>query len=396
MAQLLHWTTAALILTLIPVGIYMADLPATTADEVAHKSSTYSLHKTLGVAVFMVAIVRIGWAICQPRPQLLNADRPLESLAAHTIHWILYGTIILMPLTGWLYHSATEGFAPIWWPFGQDLPMVPEDPRLASVFQSAHYCTGVLLILSLCLHIAGALKHSLIDRDSTLRRMIPGLKQVPADMELEQKNNRLPLLLSGLIFILLGGTIGGMAYFGDWPGSPPGQRMANTAAASVVDWRVNSKTSRINIEVKVMGKPVTGRFEDWKASINFDPDRIENAAINVDIVVSSLVLGSVRTQALSADFLNSGAHPVARFVSRSVTRVKRDSYTAVGDLLLAGSRRPVTMAFDLSVVGGKVLVQGEVLLNRFEFGIGQKGFPDSSVLDAMVPVRIALEAVKRR
>ena len=144
-AQVLHWATAALILVLLPLGLFMHELPESSAADVAYKAWFYSLHKTLGVTVFAVAVVRVIWAAIQPHPKLLNAERKLESLAAQTIHWMLYGAIICMPLTGWLHHSASVGFAPIWWPLPQDLPLVPKDPQLATFFGIAHFSTGILL-----------------------------------------------------------------------------------------------------------------------------------------------------------------------------------------------------------------------------------------------------------
>lgn len=393
-AQLLHWVTAALILSLIPLGLYMSGLPATTAPEVAQKSWLYSLHKTLGVSVLLVSLIRIGWAIVQPRPQLLNADRSLESMAAHTVHWTLYGTIILMPLTGWLYHSATEGFAPIWWPFGQDLPLVPKPPWLAELAQTAHFFTAILLILSLCLHMGGAIKHAVLDRDATLRRMIPGMYQVPYTLVPVPAKKILPVLISGLVFILLGAAIVIAVNTGVRPDPQQGQIALKPAAKAEVTWQVDPKKSRLAIEVGVMGKPLAGHFDRWTAGISFDPSDPSEAVINVVVDIASLVLGSVKMQALSADFLNSADHPTGRFVSLSTTHRGGNRYEVKSELFLAGVRRPVTMQFDLSISGNKATVVGEIVLDRFEFGIGRKGFSDSTVWDAKVPIRVTLEAMR--
>lgn len=394
-AQLLHWVTAALILSLIPLGFYMSDLPATTAPEVARKSWLYSLHKTLGVSVLFVSVIRIGWAIIQPRPRLLNADRPLESIAAHTVHWTLYGTIILMPLTGWLYHSATEGFAPIWWPLGQDLPLVPKSPWLAELARTAHFFTAILLTLSLCLHMGGAFKHAVLDRDATLRRMIPGLYQAPDTQEPVPAGKRLPVFFWGLVFVLLGATIVFAVNTSVFrPDSPQGPIALKPAGKSDVNWRVDPENSRLAIEVGVMGSPLAGHFEKWTARISFDPGDPSKAVIDVDVDIASLVLGSVKTQALSADFLNAADHPTGKFVSKSTIYLGGQRYEMTSELFLAGVRKPVTMQFDLSITGNKATVVGEALLDRFEFGIGIKGFPNSTVLDAKVPVRIKLEAMR--
>ncbi|MGB3316074.1 MAG: cytochrome b/b6 domain-containing protein, partial [Albidovulum sp.] len=97
-----------------------------------------------------------------------------ETFLAQMTHWCLWIGILALPLTGLLHHSAAPGFAPILWPFGQTLPLVPADEALALMFRRFHEMSGWLLMAALALHVAGTLKHVLIDRDATLGRMITG------------------------------------------------------------------------------------------------------------------------------------------------------------------------------------------------------------------------------
>lgn len=106
-AKTFHWLIALLILTMIPLGIVASDMAhnikaATTPVTEAFVACTaflFSLHKTLGVAVFFIALARIAWAVTQPKPVLLKAERRLESYAAEAVHWLLYGSLLLVPLT---------------------------------------------------------------------------------------------------------------------------------------------------------------------------------------------------------------------------------------------------------------------------------------------------------
>ncbi|MEC8294840.1 MAG: cytochrome b/b6 domain-containing protein, partial [Pseudomonadota bacterium] len=182
-AKALHWTTALLILALIPMGFIAKNLAIATQTgspvvSIEVLTTLFSTHKTLGVAVFFVALLRILWALSQPKPRALHPDRRLETLAAETVHWLLYGAIVLVPLTGWIHHAASTGFAPIWGPFGQDLPLVPKSEPLSELFAAFHFAAVVVMVLSLGLHIAGALKHQIIDRDITLARMLPNRQVV--------------------------------------------------------------------------------------------------------------------------------------------------------------------------------------------------------------------------
>ncbi|NRB04188.1 MAG: cytochrome b/b6 domain-containing protein, partial [Rhodobacteraceae bacterium] len=116
-AKTFHWLTALLILTLIPTGIIANGLPFETSEELARKARLFSVHKTLGVVLFFVALARILWALRQRKPDGLASHNKVEGFAAETVHWLLYGSLVLVPMTGWIHHAATTGFAPIWWPF---------------------------------------------------------------------------------------------------------------------------------------------------------------------------------------------------------------------------------------------------------------------------------------
>jgi len=173
-ARSLHWLTALLILTAIPLGLYANSVPYVTSDALAAKAQMFSLHKTVGVAAFIVAVVRIVWALTQSRPAPLHPERQVEVAMADLVRWMLYISHRAVPLSGWVHHAATTRFAPILWPFGQNLPLVQKIPSVEHIAATAHGLFTKLLIASILLHIAGALKHHLIDRDATLQRMVSG------------------------------------------------------------------------------------------------------------------------------------------------------------------------------------------------------------------------------
>ena len=87
-----HWLTALLVMTLIPVAIVAYRLPYETSEQLALKAWLFSLHKTLGITVFFVALLRIVWAITQSKPAALHPERKAETFVAETAHWLLYGS----------------------------------------------------------------------------------------------------------------------------------------------------------------------------------------------------------------------------------------------------------------------------------------------------------------
>ncbi|MEM1300953.1 MAG: cytochrome b, partial [Pseudomonadota bacterium] len=197
-----HWLTALLILAVIPLGIVAHQLPYDTAEQLAQKAWLFSLHKTVGVTIFFVAIARIAWACTQRKPTPVADQVPVLEFLANLAHWTLYASLILVPLTGWIHHSATTGFAPIWWPFGQSLPFVPKDNTVADRFATLHIFFERVLVISLLLHIAGALKHHVVDKDATLRRMWFGTTRAAGSTP--QASTLLPPLAALGIFTAVG------------------------------------------------------------------------------------------------------------------------------------------------------------------------------------------------
>ena len=174
-----HWLTALLILTAIPLGLIANQLPV-TPEMLGIKALLFSAHKTVGIAAFLVAVLRILWAWARPTPAPLHPTRRAETYLAELVHWLLYASLVLVPLSGWIHRAATDGFAPIWWPVCQYLPLVPTSETVAGIFAGIHFVVTNVLALSIFLHIAGAVKHVVIDKDGTLRRMWPGGGSVDA------------------------------------------------------------------------------------------------------------------------------------------------------------------------------------------------------------------------
>jgi cytochrome b561/polyisoprenoid-binding protein YceI len=382
-AKTFHWLTALLILSLIPIGWYAERLPFVTDAELARKAWLFSLHKTLGVTVFFVAAVRIIWAIIQPKPKLLNADHKFESFAAETVHWALYGALVIVPLSGWISHAAAAGYAPIWWPFGQGLPLVSKSTTVEHVFGAVHWISGKVLIAALFLHIAGALKHHVIDRDATLRRMLPGtptLGPLPP-----QQHSNAPIAVALVIWasVLVAGTVMGA--------SNTEKVDAPELAEVASDWIVQD--GQIEITIVQFGSEVSGQFSDWTAAITFDETSTDVAMGNVTttIAIPSLTLGSVTEQAMGADFFDAENYPTAVFMAD----IKRgvDGYDAVGTLTIRDQTMPLILPFSLTIREDTAEMLGHISLDRRDFAVGDN-MTDTGSLAFEVDVTIKLTATK--
>lgn len=381
-----HWLTALLILTAFPLGMIANAYPYDTSDQLVVKAALFSAHKTVGITAFFVALARILWTLSQPKPGLLNADHRLEAFAAELVHWMLYVSIVIVPLSGWLHHAATEGFAPIWWPFGQTLPMVPKSEAVAAFFGGWHFVFTKVLGLSVLLHIAGAVKHHAIDRDSTLRRMLPG-RVVLNDLP-DQHATSAPLFTALAIWAvaIAGGSALGLA------GHSDGHEAAETVTLEVLpsQWQVESGT--LSISVRQLGSDVLGTFDTWSAAIDFDPEATGDTmgAVTVEIAIASLHLGSVSAQALDPSFLDAAGFPTATFTA-NILRAD-DGYLADGVLTLRGVEAPVQLPFSLTLEGDRAAMQGTTTLDRRTFEVGLKDYKDEANVGFPVTVNVELTA----
>jgi cytochrome b561/polyisoprenoid-binding protein YceI len=382
-ARTFHWLTALLILSAIALGLVADALPYGTSAELARKAQVFSLHKTLGIAAFAVAVLRILWALTQVRPTPLHPDRRLETILAEAVHWALYIALVAAPLSGWLHHAATDGFAPILWPFGQSLPLVPKDPRLAEILGALHWVFTKVLIAAVALHVAGALKHTLWDRDGTLSRMWSGRAPTAAlaAPPVRASRRRAPAVAAlALWAAALGvGLIVGRG--SEAPAAVPLDRIAG-------EWTVTEGT--LAFSVRQMGADVEGQFAGWTAAIAFAPET-GTGEVTVTIAIGSLTLGSVTGQALGPDFFASDRHPTATF--RATIRPEGTRHVADGTLTLKGVTMPVTLPFDLALDGDTARMSGTVTLDRRDFGIGA-ALGDESQLGFAVSVSPSLTAVR--
>ncbi len=381
----LHWLTALLIFTAIPLGIVAQNLPYDTSEELAQKAWIFSLHKTVGVTIFFVALFRILWAFTQPKPAPLHKERRFELLCAETIHWALYASLVLVPLTGWIHHAATTGFAPILWPLGQGLPFVPKNEPIAEVFSSLHIIFERVLVFCLLLHIAGAMKHAVIDRDSTLARMWFGVR--PEIALPPHKASFVPPIMAILLYAVALGIGAGLGMF-----RAHDTQVTPLLAETVSDWQVTEGS--LEITVDQLQSAVTGRFADWTAAITFDPESTAETLgdVEVTINIASLTLGSITTQALGTEFFSAQTFPTAVFQA-PITRDENGDYFATGTLRLKGTEVPVRLPFSLSMEGDRTTMSAQITLDRRDFNIGPS-YPDESTVGFGVDVDITLSAVR--
>lgn len=167
----LHWIIAICFIALIAVGIYMANTDAW---------AFYPLHKSMGIILFVVILLRVGWRAKQGWPAPAGEYQKIEQLLAKVTHWVLLLGTLAMPITGMLYSGMSgHGFGIFGWTIvkgnydpANSEQVIPHSELLSVISEQAHELIGYTLAVAIILHIAGACKHHLVDKDRTLLRML--------------------------------------------------------------------------------------------------------------------------------------------------------------------------------------------------------------------------------
>lgn len=166
-AQLFHWIIVALIITQFVLANKADDLPIGAA-----RLATLTQHKSFGLTILGLAILRVLWRFAGTTPALPVTTPRWQNRTAHASHFLLYALLFVIPLLGWFMSSARN--FPVSW-FGLvTLPDFIEPSRAAyDFFHAAHETAAKVLAIVAIVHALAALKHHFIDRDDVLRRMLP-------------------------------------------------------------------------------------------------------------------------------------------------------------------------------------------------------------------------------
>ncbi len=137
------------------------------------KIKLFVWHKSIGITILILVVVRIAWRLTDRTPALPNHMRNWERRLAHASHTLMYLAMVIMPLSGWVINSAANFplklYGLIRWP-----NIAPADKALQTQAELVHVTLFWILAALLVLHIGAALWHHFVQRDEILTRMLPG------------------------------------------------------------------------------------------------------------------------------------------------------------------------------------------------------------------------------
>ena len=176
-AQAFHWLIAALIVTQFVLAQMQEHLPLGI-----HKLALLARHKSVGMTVLMLAVLRLLWRLWNPPPELPSGMTPLERALARGTHWAFYVLLFAMPITGWMMSSA-KNYSVSWFGLFTWPNLIGKNEAAFDFLRTTHDLLSDVLFVIAVLHILAALKHHFWNKDDVLLRMLPFIKTHRAQSE---------------------------------------------------------------------------------------------------------------------------------------------------------------------------------------------------------------------
>ena len=162
----LHWIVAVIVLLMLSGSFFLSDI----AEH--YQSMAYMLHKSTGLTVLLLMLVRLTWIIHTGKPALPSSVSMWERSLSRFVQFSLYVFLIAMPLCGWVMSVAANRVPVYFGLFKLPLYGIPVNKALSEFMAQSHTTIAWILIALITLHIAGSLKHYFIDKDNVLNRML--------------------------------------------------------------------------------------------------------------------------------------------------------------------------------------------------------------------------------
>lgn len=383
-AKWLHWLVAGAIV----LQFVLAKLAefAAEADQTVRTLGLLANHKSVGMTILALAIARVVWRLTHKAPPLPTTMPRWQVGASHLSHFLLYGMIFALPLSGWLMSSAAS-YSVSWFNLFTFPDLVGADKDLKHQLEEIHEFLAEALFVVALIHILAALKHALFDKDGILRR----ISSAPT--------------VGAFVVVIAAGAMGLTGVGGpakpvsgvapvDAPQSAGGVSEQQEAPSSTLAmWEIDAAASRIEFTGDQAGAAFTGQWKTFDAQLQFAAEDLENARFDVTIDTTSANSGDEERDGTitSAEFFDSKNYPTARYQAATFRR-EGDGFVADGQLLIKTRSVATPLAFEVSRNAERVILRGTTTLDRLAFGLGSGEWEDTTWVGQNVEVRVHIEA----
>ena len=382
-SQALHWGIALLMVLVIALGLIGHELPLS-----GEKIKIFVYHKSVGILILAIVLIRIGWKLSQPQPDAAQGINSQQHKMANLGHLGLYMLMLALPLSGWLLNSAA-GF-PFKW---MDLFAFPNIPGVGEpqkdFFIDAHHLLFRVLVVVLIGHIGMALFHHFKHNNNVLTRMLP--------------NSHKGLWWGLLVFYIALSVFILMQTFSQ----KTGETSAAIGGVGATDvpliegeledrteqqWAVITEQSTLGFSNNYDGIEFDGEFSTFNAELFFDASAIDTGFFDVTIDTASVTTFNPDWDSSLPDeeWFNILQFPEAHYRASAFIK-EGDKYIAQGQLTLKGFSRAVPLRFTwVERDDGKVNFNGTATVKRTDFGIGSGLWQDDATIGFDVEVKVVL------
>ncbi|WP_026091501.1 YceI family protein [Blastomonas sp. AAP53] len=403
----LHWLIAAALVFQI---VFAESLEGPRGPDLFAR---FQLHKSVGITILLLSLVRLGWRFAAPRPAPVPGPKWAMTLSS-VVHAGFYIFMIAAPVTGWILVSTSKIkvdtllFGTIPWPH------LPVPAAWGEPAEFLHHFMPNVAIALFVLHVVGALRHQYMLGTPILARMLPGG---------QGKAMGAVLLAAAIILgsVLLGkiadpkasATAPTKTEVVAQPVADPVQTEAPVAqdaetapaddAVAEDDTPAEPRTwavapgGSLGFTARWNGEPVNGSFSRWSANILFDPEALEGSNIEVSIDLASVDTGdSQRDGTLTdSDFFDTSRFAKATYRATRFRSLGGNRYRADGTLSLRGASKPVPVSFTLDIDGNRARARGTATIDRTSFGVGQGDYASTAEIAGPVAVNFDFRATAR-
>lgn len=387
-AKFFHWLIAGLI-----VSQYVL---AKLSERAEHQGQTLEQlallanHKSVGMTILLLAILRLGYRLTHAAPALPNSMPKWQTNASHLSHCLLYGALFALPITGWLMSSA-KSYSVSWFNLFSFPDLVSPKQNLADFFHQTHHTLAELLFVLALLHIAAAIKHHFIDKDQILSR-IAGVGSW--------------LLFIATIALALA-TLARL--IGDEQANPQStiiQTINQTnitsdrnlsSTSNLALWQIDYEKSAIRFRGEQAGAPFEGAWRIWSATLQFDANELDDSRFDVSIDTNSVFSNDKdRDDYIRSDaFFDSTQFSEAKYTASEFISNKPNNsneFIAQGNLSIKGLNKALPLTFSIEQNDQTITLSGKASIDRLAWNIGTGDWTDTSWVGQYVEVDVRVVA----
>jgi len=393
-ARALHWLVAAGIVLQYLLGERAED--AADTGQLLLQLASLAQHKSVGISILGLAVLRVVWRALHKPPQLphsYRASNPLLARLSALAHFALYALLFFLPVSGWLMSSASA-YSVSW--FGViTLPdLIGPSDTAKEWLRSAHHLAAKALFVLALIHIAAAFKHWLIDKNDVMGRMA-----------------------STATVTLFAVTVAG-GVWATWPSTndtaaeqpPPAAAEVKPPVPPVEEvrqqatdlaqpnlpalWQLDSEHSYITFTAVQAGAEFIGEWQSFDAQIRFDPAQLDLSTAEVRIDAASVATrDSERDTTLAgSDWFDSLNFAEVTFTAGAFEQRSDGSYSTQATLGIRGKNYPVQFDFTVTNSASQRTLRGQSKLDRLALNLGTLEWTDTDWVGQFVDVDVVVTA----